>query len=76
VTRRPAFGVLRDLAIRWDPVIYTRSGARQQQLEAGDLIRLSQASAGAGQPIAAAVQAGAAEGHTEVALDLVRAARD
>ena len=76
VTRRPAFSVLRDLAIRWDPVIYTRSGAREQQLEAGELTRLSQASAGAGQPIAAAVQAGAAEGHTEVALDLVRAARE
>ena len=76
VTRRPAFSVLRELAIRWDPVIYARSGARQQQLEAGELIRLSQASAGAGQPIASAVQAGAAEGHTEVALDLVRAARE
>ena len=76
VTRRPAFGVLRDLAIRWDPVIYTRSGAREQQLEAGELIRLSQAAAGAGEPIAAAVQAGAAEGHTEIALDLVRAARE
>jgi hypothetical protein len=76
VTRRPAFSVLRDLAIRWDPVIYTRSGAREQQLEAGELNRLSQASAGAGQAIAAAVQAGAAEGHAQIALDLVRAARD
>ena len=66
--------MLRDLAIRWDPVIYTRSGAREQQREAGELIRLSQASAGAGQPIASAVQAGAAEGHTEIALDLVRGA--
>jgi hypothetical protein len=75
VTRRPSFGVLRDLAIRWDPATYTRSGAREQQREAGELIRLSGASAGAGQPVASAVQAGAAEGHTEIALDLVRAAR-
>lgn len=75
-TRRPAFSVLRDLAIRWDPEIYTRSGAREEQREAGELIRLSQASAGAGQAIASAVQAGAAEGHTEIALDLVRAVRE
>jgi hypothetical protein len=72
--RKPAFGVVRDLAIRWDPALYTRSGARQQAREAAELTRLAQASSAAGKPLAAAVQAGAAEGHTEVALDLVKAA--
>jgi hypothetical protein len=73
-TRRPAFGVVRDLAIKWDPALYTRSGAREQEREAAELTRLAQASTAAGKPLAAAVQTGAAEGHTEVALGLVRAA--
>jgi len=71
-TRKPAFGVVRDLAIKWDPALYTRSGARAQAREAAELTRLAQASTAAGKPVAAAVQAGAAEGHTEVALDLVK----
>jgi hypothetical protein len=74
VTRRPAFGAVRDLAIRWNPAIYTRSGAREQQREAAALNARAQASAASGQALAAAVQAGAAEGHTAVALELVRAA--
>ena len=73
-TRRPAFGVVRDLAIKWDPALYSRSGAREQAREAAELTRLAQASTAAGKPLAAAVQAGAAEGHTEVALELVKAA--
>jgi len=73
-TRKPAFGVVRDLAIKWDPALYARSGARAQTREAAELTRLAQASAAAGKPLAAAVQAGAAEGHTEVALGLVKAA--
>jgi hypothetical protein len=73
-TRRPAFDTLRDLAIRWDPALYTRSGAREQEREGAELTRLAQASTAAGNPLAAAVQAGAAEGHTEVALELVKAA--
>jgi hypothetical protein len=73
-TRKPAFGVVRDLAIKWDPALYTRSGAREQAREAAELTRLAQASTAAGNPLAAAVQAGAAEGHTEVALELVKAA--
>jgi hypothetical protein len=73
-TRKPAFGVVRDLAIRWDPALYTRSGAREQTRAAAELTRLAQASTAAGKPLAAAVQAGAAEGHTEVALELVKAA--
>jgi hypothetical protein len=73
VIRRPAFGTVRDLAIGWDPQLYTRSGAREQQREAAELSERSQASAAAGQPLAAAVQAGAAEGHTELALELVQA---
>src|SRR5215208_1509355 len=72
VTRRPAFGAVRDLTIRWDPVLYMRSGAQQQQQEAGDLTRLAANSAAAGHPLAAAVQSGAAEGHTEIALELVK----
>jgi hypothetical protein len=72
VTRRPAFGAVRDLAIGWDPELYRRSGAREQQREAAELNERSQASAAGGQPLAAAVQAGAAEGHTELALELVR----
>jgi hypothetical protein len=73
-TRKPAFGVVRDLAIRWDPALYTRSGAREQTREAAELTRLAQASTAAGKPLAAAVQAGAAEGHSAVALELVKAA--
>ncbi len=72
VARRPAFNTVRDLAIRWDPKLYTRSGAREQQREAATLNARAQASAAGGQALAAAVQAGAAEGHTEVALELVR----
>ena len=72
--RRPAFGVVRDLAIKWDPALYTRSGAREQEREAAELTRLAQASSAANKPLAAAVQAGAAEGHTEVALELVKRA--
>jgi hypothetical protein len=73
-TRRPAFGVVRDLAIKWDPALYARSGAREQARAAAELTRLAETSTAAGKPLAAAVQAGAAEGHTEVALDLVKAA--
>jgi len=73
-TRRPAFGVVRDLAIRWDPALYTRSGAREHAREAAELTRLAQSSTAAGKPLAAAVQAGAAEGHSAVALELVKAA--
>ena len=74
VTRRPAFGAVRDLAITWDPVVYRRSGAEEQRRQARQLERLALSSAAAGRPIAAAVQAGAAEGRTEIALELVRAA--
>jgi len=74
VTRRPAFDAVRDLAIRWDPVAFARSGARGEAREAAELTRLAQASSAAGKPLAAAVQAGAAEGHTEIALGLVREA--
>jgi hypothetical protein len=72
--RRPAFNTVRELAISWDPAVYTRSGAREQQREAGELARLAQSSTAAGNPLAAAVQAGAGEGHTQLALELVRAA--
>jgi hypothetical protein len=71
-TRRPAFGAVRDLAIRWDPVLYTRSGARDQLAQRDELQSSAAKSQAAGQPLAAAVQAGAAEGHAEVALELVR----
>ena len=71
-TRRPAFGAVRDLAIRWDPVLYTRSGARDQLGERDDLQLLAAKSRAAGQPLAAALQTGAAEGHAEIALELVR----
>ena len=70
--RRPAFGAVRDLAIRWDPVLYTRSGARDQLGERDDLQLLAAKSRAAGQPLAAALQTGAAEGHAEIALGLVR----
>jgi hypothetical protein len=74
VARRPAFATVRDFAITWDPVVYVRSGAKDQLSEARDLrIRAANAN-NAGRPVAAAVQAGAAEGHEEVALDLVKAA--
>jgi hypothetical protein len=73
--RRPAFDVVREVATIWDPVLYLRSGARQHMSEARELQRQAQASSEAGNPLAAAVQAGAAEGHKEVALDLVRAAQ-
>jgi len=73
-TRKPAFAAVRDLAIKWDPALYTRSGAREQEREAAELTRLAQASTAASKPLAAAVQAGAAEGHTQIALELVKAA--
>ena len=72
-TRRPAFDTVRDLAIGWDPAVYRRSGAIEQQRQAARPDRLAATSSAAGQPLAAAVQAGAAEGHKEVALDLVKA---
>jgi hypothetical protein len=73
-TRRPAFRVVRELAITWDPVAYVRSGAKQQLSDARDLTQRAATANNAGHALAAAVQAGAAEGHEEVALDLVRAA--
>jgi hypothetical protein len=73
-SRRPAFGVVRELATTWDPVLYLRSGAREHLSDARELQRQAQASSEAGHTLAAAVQAGAAEGHAEVALQLVRAA--
>jgi hypothetical protein len=72
--RRQAFRVVRELATTWDPVLYVRSGAREHLSEARELQRRAQGSTEAGNPLAAAVQGGAAEGHAEVALDLVRAA--
>jgi hypothetical protein len=54
--------------------LYRRSGASEQRRQSRELSRLAEASTAAGHPLAAAVQAGAAEGHAEVALDLVRAA--
>jgi hypothetical protein len=74
-TRRTAFRAVRDLAIRWDPVLYTRSGAREQLAQRDELQGRAAASQAAGRPLAAALQGGAAEGHAEVALDLVRAAQ-
>ena len=72
VTRRPAFAVVRNLAITWDPVVYLRSGAKEQLREARDLSQRAVSADEAGHPLAAAVQQGAAEGHQEVALDLVK----
>jgi hypothetical protein len=74
--RRPSFDVVRELATTWDPVLYLRSGARQHLSEERELRRRAQASSEAGKPLAAAIQWGAAEGHVEVALALVRAAED
>jgi hypothetical protein len=74
-TRRESFAVLRDLALKWNPVVYARSGAREQDREALDYQRLAQASAAAGKAMAAALQSGAAEGHELVALELVKRAR-
>jgi hypothetical protein len=73
-TRRPSFETVRDLAIEWDAAAYRRSGAIDEQRQAGELRRLADASTAAGQPLAAAVQGGAAEGHAEVALELAKAA--
>jgi len=75
VQRRRAFAVVRDFAITWDPVVYLRSGAREQLRQARDLTQGAAAANNAGHALAAAVQAGAAEGHEEIALDLVKAAR-
>ena len=72
--RRPAFGVVRDFAITWDPVVYLRSGARGQLQEARDL-SLRAAAAEPGLEVGAAIQRGAAEGHEEIALELVRLVR-
>ena len=72
--RRAAFNTVRDLAIRWDAAAYRRSGAIEEQRQADELTRLAGMSSAAGQPLAAAVQGGAAEGHAEVALDLVKGA--
>ena len=72
--RRAAFNTVRDLTIRWDPAAYRRSGAIEEQRQADELTRLAKTSSAAGQPLAAAVQGGAVEGHAEVALDLVKAA--
>lgn len=69
--RRPAFAVVRDFAITWDPVVYLRSGARGQMQEARAL-KLRAARAEPGREVGAAIQRGAAEGHEEIALDLVR----
>jgi hypothetical protein len=72
VARRPAFAVVRNFAITWDPVVYLRSGAKEQLREARDLHQRAVSADEAGHPLAAAVQQGAAEGHEEVALDLVK----
>jgi hypothetical protein len=74
-TRRQSFETLRDLAIRWDPAVYRRSGAIEQQRQADELARLAASSGAKGQTLAAAVQGGAAEGHREVALELVKEAQ-
>jgi hypothetical protein len=73
--RRPAFAAVRDLALRWDRTAYTRSGAEAHDRLAEDFVALAQESQAAGRPLAAALQQGAAEGHSLVALDLVRTAR-
>jgi hypothetical protein len=72
--RRPAFATVRDLALKWDPAVYRRSGAIEQERQSRELNQLAAASTATGHPVAAAVQAGAAEGNAEIALDLVRAA--
>jgi hypothetical protein len=72
VTRRPAFAVVRNFAITWDPVVYLRSGAKDQLREARELNQRAVSADEAGHALAAAVQQGAAEGHEEVALDLVK----
>jgi hypothetical protein len=69
--RRPAFAIVRDFAITWDPVVYLRSGAREHLREARGLDRAA-AGAEAGREVGAAIQRGAAEGHEEIALELVR----
>jgi hypothetical protein len=74
--RRPAFAAVRQLALRWDPATFVRSGARDQEREAQEYERLAAASNAAGHPLAAALQSGAGEGHALLALELVRAARE
>jgi hypothetical protein len=71
-TRRPAFAVVRNFAITWDPVVYIRSGAKEQLSEARDLNQRAVSADESGHPLAAALQQGAAEGHEEIALDLVK----
>ncbi len=74
-TRRPAFSTARELALTWDESLYRRSGAADQVAAARDLSARAQRSAGTAKAVAAAIQAGAAEGHWLAALDLERAAR-
>jgi hypothetical protein len=71
-TRRPAFDVVRSLALKWDPAAYANSGARAEERAAAGFAQLALASQAAGQPISAAVQQGAADGHALLALQLVR----
>jgi hypothetical protein len=71
-TRRPSFAVVRNFAITWDPVVYIRSGARDQLAQARDLTQRAVTADEAGHALAAAVQQGAAEGHQEIALELVK----
>jgi hypothetical protein len=66
---------VRDLALKWDRTAYARSGGQAHDRLAADFLALAQQSQAAGRPLAAALQQGAAEGHSLVALDLVRAAR-
>jgi hypothetical protein len=73
--RRPAFEVVRDLSLTWDAAAFRASGASEQQSAAEEYQRLAAESAAAGQPLAAALQQGAADGHSLVAVRLVRAAR-
>jgi hypothetical protein len=75
-TRRPAFEVVREFALKWDAAAYRRSGAADQEREAREYARLAATSQGAGRALAAALQQGAAEGHMLAALRLVRAARE
>ena len=72
--RRSSFETVRELSLKWDATAYARSGGQAHDRIAGDFRRLAQESHAAGRPLAAALQEGAAEGHSLVALELVRAA--
>jgi hypothetical protein len=72
--RRPAFEAVRDLALTWDRTAYSRSGAQTHERLADDFLALASESHAAARPLAAALQQGAAEGHTLIALELVRRA--